>query len=215
MSLTIETQSKIAEYLLQIKAVKLQPNEPFIWTSGIKSPIYCDNRITLSYPVVRTYIRQQMVKLVQEEFGMPELIIGIATAGIPQGVLIAQELGLPFAYVRTAPKEHGLKNLVEGEVQEGQRAILIEDLVSTGKSSLNAIQALKEIKIDVVGIVSIFTYGFEEAMEAFKKVHCRFYSLCNYDILLKEALKGDYINASQLNVLSSWRLDPANWVGNA
>jgi orotate phosphoribosyltransferase len=211
MPLTSETQSKIAEYLLQIKAVKLQPNEPFTWASGWKSPIYCDNRVTLSYPIIRTYIRQQMVQLVQEEFGMPEIIIGVATAGIPQGVLIAQELGLPFAYVRSAPKDHGRQNLIEGEVQEGQRAVVIEDLVSTGKSSIKCIESLKEKGIEVVGLVSIFDYGFDEALKAFEKVKCRFFSLCNYENLLQEAVKGAYISQDDLKMLQVWRLNPASW----
>jgi orotate phosphoribosyltransferase len=211
MPLTSETQTKIAEYLLQIKAIKLQPQEPFLWASGWKSPIYCDNRVSLSFPVIRTYIRQQMVKLVQEEFGTPEIIVGIATAGIPQGVLIAQELGLPFAYVRSAPKDHGRQNIIEGEVGEGQRAVLIEDLVSTGKSSLNAISALKDKGVEVVGLVSIFNYGFEEAEKAFQKIRCRFFSLSNYDILLDVAVKNNYINASHLEILRVWRLNPSNW----
>ncbi len=212
MALNSETQSKIAEYLLQIKAIKLQPKEPFIWASGWKSPIYCDNRITLSYPVVRTYFRQQLVKLVQEEFGTPEIIVGVATAGIPQGVLVAQELGLPFAYVRSAPKEHGRQNLVEGEIQPGQRAVVIEDTVSTGKSSLRAIDSLKEKGIEVVGLVSIFNYGFPEAETAFKNVRCRFYSLSNYDTLLDQAVKGAYISSSELEVLRSWRVNPSEWM---
>jgi len=211
MPLTSETQSKIAEYLLQIKAIKLQAQEPFVWASGWRSPIYCDNRISLSYPVIRTYIRQQMVKLVQEEFGNPEIIIGVATAGIPQGILVAQDLGLPFAYVRSAPKDHGRQNLVEGEVQEGQRAVVIEDLISTGKSSLQAINALKDKGVDVVGIVSIFSYGFEEAEEAFKKIHCRYFSLSHYDVLLDEAIKGNYINAQELEMLRVWRKNPSSW----
>jgi len=211
MPLTSETQSKIAEYLLQIKAVKLQPKEPFTWASGWKSPIYCDNRIALSFPVIRTYIRQQLVHLVQEEFGTPEIIVGVATAGIPQGVLVAQELGLPFAYVRSAPKDHGRQNLVEGEVSPGQRAVVIEDLVSTGKSSLKCIEALKERGLEVVGLVSIFDYGFEEAEQEFKKIRCRFFSLCNYEFLLQEALKGNYISQQEREYLQEWRLNPSSW----
>jgi len=212
MPLTSETQSKIAEYLLQIKAVKLQPKEPFTWASGWKSPIYCDNRVTLSYPVIRTFIRQQLVQMVQEEFGTPEIIVGVATAGIPQGVLIAQELGLPFAYVRSAPKEHGRQNLIEGEVQAGHRAVVIEDLVSTGKSSIKCIESLKDAGVEVVGLVSIFDYGFEEAEKAFKKIHCRYFSLCNYEILLQEGVKGGYISSDDIKMLQSWRLNPGSWM---
>ncbi len=215
MSLTSQTQTKIAEYLLQIKAIKLRPQEPFLWASGWKSPIYCDNRISLSYPVIRTFIRQQLVKLVQEEFGTPEIIVGVATAGIPQGVLLAQELGLPFAYVRSAPKEHGRQNLVEGEVQDGQRAVIIEDLVSTGKSSLQVINALKDKGIEVIGLISIFSYGFEEAEDAFKKIKCRFFSLSNYDSLLDVAVKGNYINVSDLETLRVWRMNPSNWASTS
>lgn len=214
MPLTSETQSKIAEYLLQIKAVKLQPHEPFTWASGWKSPIYCDNRITLSYPVIRTYIRQELAHLVQEEFGFPDIIVGVATAGIPQGVLIAQELGVPFAYVRSAPKDHGRQNLIEGEVQEGQRAVVIEDLVSTGKSSIKCIETLKERGIEVVGLVSIFDYGFDEAQMAFKNIRCRFFSLCNYEVLLKEAVKGNYISSKDVKMLKTWSMNPASWVNS-
>ncbi|RZK56652.1 MAG: orotate phosphoribosyltransferase, partial [Pedobacter sp.] len=158
-----DIELKVAEFLLQIKAVKLQPNKPFTWASGWKSPIYCDNRITLSHPPVRTYIRQKLAQLIQEEYGAVDVIAGVATAGIPQGVLVAQELGLPFIYVRAKAKEHGTGSLIEGEIVEGQRVVVIEDLISTGKSSLQAVDALRAAGLSVAGLVAIFTYGFDQA----------------------------------------------------
>ncbi len=211
MPVGLETELKVAEYLLQIKAIKLQPKSPFTWASGLKSPIYCDNRITLSHPVIRTYIRQQLVKLIQEEYGSTALIAGVATAGIPQGVLVAQELGLPFVYVRSTPKGHGMQNLVEGEVVPGQRTIVVEDLISTGKSSIQAIEALRKVEAEVVGLVSIFSYGFEVASNNFLKAKCRFSSLSNYDKLLDQAVEGGYINKADLRLLQLWRADPENW----
>ncbi|HMR20353.1 MAG TPA: orotate phosphoribosyltransferase, partial [Sphingobacterium sp.] len=162
-----EVEQKIAESLLQIKAIKLQPKNPFTWASGWKSPIYCDNRIALSHPSIRTYIRQKLSELIQDEFGAVEMISGVATAGIPQGVLVAQELGLPFTYVRASAKDHGRNNLIEGEVVSGQRVVVIEDLVSTGKSSLQAVRALREAGCNVGGLVSIFSYGLDVAVQNF------------------------------------------------
>ncbi|GAA4513080.1 MULTISPECIES: orotate phosphoribosyltransferase [Sphingobacterium] len=206
-----EVEQKIAESLLQIKAIKLQPKSPFTWASGWKSPIYCDNRITLSHPAIRTYIRQKLAKLIQDEFGAVEMISGVATAGIPQGVLVAQELGLPFTYVRSSAKDHGRQNLIEGEVVEGQRVVVIEDLISTGKSSLQAVQALRNAGCNVVGLVSIFTYGFEEAAKNFAEAKCTMYSLCNYDALIKVAVENGYVLESDVDFLKAWRKDPANW----
>lgn len=206
-----EVEQKIAESLLQIKAIKLQPKSPFTWASGWKSPIYCDNRITLSHPAIRTYIRQKLAKLIQDEFGAVEMISGVATAGIPQGVLVAQELGLPFTYVRSSAKDHGRQNLIEGEVIEGQRVVVIEDLISTGKSSLQAVQALRNAGCNVVGLVSIFTYGFEEAAKNFAEAKCTMYSLCNYDALIKVAVENGYVLESDVDFLKAWRKDPANW----
>ncbi len=206
-----EIEKKIAEFLLQIKAIKLQPTNPFTWASGIISPIYCDNRITLSYPTIRTYIRQQFAEIIQEEFGAVDMISGVATAGIPQGVLVAQELGVPFTYVRPTAKEHGRQNLIEGEVVDGQRVVVIEDLVSTGKSSLQAIQALRDAGCNVVGLVSIFSYGLEEAEENFKEAKCRFISLSNFEALLDFAVSDNYITDAEKRILEDWRRDPKNW----
>lgn len=206
-----EVEQKVAESLLQIKAIKLQPKSPFIWASGWKSPIYCDNRVTLSHPPIRTYIRQKLAELIQEEFGSVEMISGVATAGIPQGVLVAQDLGLPFTYVRGNAKGHGRENLIEGEVVSGQRAVVIEDLISTGKSSLKAVQALRDAGCNVVGLVSIFTYGFEEAEKNFAESKCRVISLCNYNALLEVAAKHNYILTEDIDILKKWREDPSNW----
>lgn len=208
-----EVEQKIAESLLQIKAIKLQPKNPFVWASGWKSPIYCDNRIALSYPAIRTYIRQQLSQLVQEEFGTVEMISGVATAGIPQGVLVAQDLGLPFTYVRSSAKDHGRQNLIEGEVVSGQRVVVVEDLISTGKSSLLAVEALREAGCNVVGLVSIFTYGFDQAVKNFADAKCPFFSLCNYDALIKVAVNNGYILESDVTLLEQWRKDPSAWTG--
>ncbi|HLS94465.1 orotate phosphoribosyltransferase [Sphingobacterium allocomposti] len=207
-----EVEQKIAESLLQIKAIKLQPKNPFTWASGWKSPIYCDNRITLSHPAIRTYIRQKLSQLIQEEFGTVEMISGVATAGIPQGVLVAQDLGLPFTYVRSSAKEHGRQNLIEGEVISGQRVVVVEDLISTGKSSLQAVEALREAGCNVVGLVSIFTYGFEEAVDNFAKAKCPFFSLCNYESLIKVAVVNGYVLESDVALLEQWRKNPSAWV---
>lgn len=206
-----DTASKVAEFLLQIKAIKLQPEEPFVWASGWNSPIYCDNRIALSYPRVRTFIRQELVKLIEDKFGRPDIIAGVATAAIAQGALVSEALGLPFVYVRSSAKDHGRQNTIEGEVTPGQTAVVIEDLVSTGGSSLKAVEELKKNGVIVKGLVSIFSYGFDTASENFKKAGCPFYSLCNYEILLKQALDTGYIKEGDLEMLQDWRKDPANW----
>lgn len=206
-----EVEQKVAESLLQIKAIKLQPKNPFTWASGWKSPIYCDNRIALSHPSIRTYIRQNLSQLIQEEYGTVDMISGVATAGIPQGVLVAQDLGLPFSYVRSSAKGHGRQNLIEGDVSSGQRVVVIEDLVSTGKSSLAAVQALREVECNVVGLVSIFTYGFDEAEKSFKNAKCKLHSLCNYNALINVAVENGYILESDVEMLEEWRKDPSNW----
>lgn len=208
-----EVEQKIAESLLQIKAIKLQPKNPFTWASGWKSPIYCDNRITLSHPAIRTYIRQQLAQMIQEVYGSVDMISGVATAGIPQGVLVAQDLGVPFSYVRSSAKGHGRQNLIEGEINSGQRVVVIEDLVSTGKSSLQAVEALREAGCTVVGLVSIFTYGFDIAVKNFADAKCTFHSLCSYDALLKVAVENSYILESEVGLLEQWRKDPSNWTG--
>ncbi len=206
-----DIELKVAEFLLQIKAIKLQPNNPFTWASGWKSPIYCDNRVTLSHPSIRTYIRQKLTQLVQEEYGSVDLIVGVATAGIPQGALVAQELGLPFAYVRAKAKEHGTGSLIEGEVFEGQRVVLVEDLISTGKSSLAAVAALKDAGLSVAGLVSIFTYGFDIADQNFKAAKCRYTSLSDYNTLIEYAAEHSFIAASDIELLKKWRENPAEW----
>lgn len=206
-----EIEKKVAEFLLQIKAIKLQPNNPFTWASGWRSPIYCDNRITLSYPAIRTYIRQNLANLIQDEYGSVGLIAGVATAGIPQGVLVAQELGLPFAYVRSKPKEHGTASLIEGEIFQGQRVVVVEDLISTGKSSLQAVQALRDAGCDVAGLVAIFTYGFDAAAESFKTAKCRYSTLSNYSALIEYASQNSFISDDDLELLKNWRENPSEW----
>ncbi|MCO5949268.1 orotate phosphoribosyltransferase [Mucilaginibacter sp. RT5R15] len=203
---------QVAEFLLQIKAIKLQPNNPFTWASGWKSPIYCDNRVTLSHPTIRTYIRQQLTHLIQEEFGPVGCIAGVATAGIPQGALVAQELGLPFIYVRSKPKEHGTGSMIEGDTSlTGKRVVVIEDLISTGKSSLQAVEALRSAGYDVAGLAAIFTYGFDVAVENFKLANCPFYTLSNYSALIKYAGNNHYITEADVEVLKKWREKPAEW----
>ncbi|KRT14925.1 orotate phosphoribosyltransferase [Pedobacter ginsenosidimutans] len=206
-----DIELKVAEFLLQIKAIKLQPNNPFTWASGWKSPIYCDNRITLSHPQVRTYIRQKLAQAIQEEFGSVDVIAGVATAGIPQGVLVAQELGLPFIYVRAKAKEHGTGSLIEGEVVEGQRVVVIEDLISTGKSSLQAVDALRTAGLSVAGLAAIFTYGFEKADENFAAAKCRYLTLSNYGALIDYAAEHSIIAKSDMELLGKWRLNPSEW----
>jgi len=211
MALKDETALNVAEFLLQIKAIKLEPSQPFTWASGWKSPIYCDNRISLSHPKVRTYVRQALVKLIEEKFGRPEVIAGVATGAIAQGALVAEAMGLPFVYIRSAPKEHGRQNLIEGEIQPKQSVVVIEDLISTGKSSLQAVSALREAGCDVKGMVSIFTYGFKAAAESFKKEKCRIYSLCNYDVLIEKAVQNKYVSEGDLKTLKAWRDAPDSW----
>lgn len=206
-----EVAQKIAESLLQIKAIKLQPQNPFTWASGWKSPIYCDNRISLSHPAIRTYIRQKLSEVVQNEFGSVEMISGVATAGIPQGVLVAQDLGLPFTYVRSSNKDHGRQNQIEGEIVSGQRVVVVEDLISTGKSSLKAVEALREAGCNVVGLVSIFTYGFEEAVKNFAEAKCEAISLCDFETLIEVAAKYNYIHQEDIELLQDWRVEPAIW----
>jgi len=206
-----DTAYKVAEFLLQIKAIKLQPENPFTWASGIKSPIYCDNRKTLSYPKIRNYIRQHFVQTINNHFPMPDLIAGVATGGIAIGVLVAQEMGLPFVYVRSEEKKHGLTNIIEGHFESGQNVVVIEDLISTGGSSLKAVEALREKGCLVKGMAAIFTYGFEESVQNFKKAKCRLETLTNYDTLIETAVKKEYINEKDLDSLKKWRQKPKTW----
>ncbi len=209
---TGETEQQVAEFLLQIKAIKLQPNNPFTWASGWKSPIYCDNRVTLSHPTVRTYIRQQLSKAIQEKFGSVGCIAGVATAGIPQGALVAQELGLPFIYVRAKPKEHGRGNMIEGDdSMTGKRVVVIEDLISTGQSSLQAVQALRDAGYEVAGLAAIFTYGFDVAAENFKNANCPYITLSNYNALISYAEEHQYVTRKDVDMLRSWRDNPSTW----
>lgn len=209
----IQYKRRIAEFLLQIKAIKLEPANPFTWASGWKSPIYCDNRKTLAYPEIRTFIRDQFVDNILRSFPGTDLIAGVATGGIAQGALVADSLRLPFAYVRSSAKSHGLENLVEGEVRPGQKAVVIEDLVSTGGSSLKAVSALREAGCDILGLIAIFSYGFPLADKAFLEENVRLITLSDYDVLLEVALVGNHIDRTQLEILKKWRSDPSGWTG--
>ena len=206
-----ETSMALASFLLQIKAIKLNPANPFTWASGLKSPIYCDNRVTLSYPQVRTFIREGFVKMCLDKFGKPDVIAGVATGGIPQGSLVAQELGLPFVYVRSEKKSHGMNNQIEGVINSGQSVVIIEDLVSTGKSSLNAVEALREKGAVIKGMLAIFTYGMEVATENFKNNKCELFTLTNYNALIQKAAEESYIREDDLASLLEWKNNPQAW----
>ncbi len=201
----------VASMLLEVKAVRLNPDRPFKWASGWNSPIYCDNRITLSYPKVRTAIKNGLASAVQAYWNDVEIIAGVATAGIAQGALVADWLELPFCYVRPEPKKHGMGNQIEGYIKPGQKVVLVEDLVSTGGSSLKAVDALREAGANVLGMVSIFTYGFDISRQNFAEKDLKFYSLSDYDTLIEEAVKQQYISESQLITLHEWRNNPAEW----
>lgn len=201
----------ISEYLLQIKAVKLSVKEPFTWASGMQSPIYCDNRKTLSFPKIRTFIRQQFVDIIADLYGDVDLIAGVATGAIAHGVLVAQELGLPFVYVRSSEKKHGLENKIEGHFQSGQSVVVIEDLVSTGKSSLSAVEALRAGGCKVKGMLAIFSYNLDSAIENFKKAKCQLTTLSDYTMLVSQAVEKNYISDKDLKSLKKWREDPENW----
>lgn len=206
-----ETAKLIAHHLLEIKAIKLNIKQPFTWASGLRSPIYCDNRITLSYPVIRTFIRQQLALAANEHFEDVQLISGVATAGIPQGTLLAQELGLPFTYIRASKKKHGMTNQIEGVVSQGQTAVVVEDLISTGKSSLAAVKALREAGVDVKGMLAIFTYELPVANTNFKKDSCKLVTLSDFPHLIKVAEEQNYIEDAELRSLEEWRNDPEKW----
>ena len=209
----METLEKIiAGKLLKIKAVKLQPAHPFTWASGWKSPIYCDNRKTLSYPEIRNTIKIELSRLINENFSETTAIAGVATGGIPQGALVADYLGLPFVYVRSAPKDHGLENLIEGELKPGSKVAIIEDLVSTGGSSLKAVQAIRNFGCEVTGMLAIFTHGFPVAELRFKEAGVSLVTLSNYNAVIEEAARINYINEDDIAILQEWRKDPANWL---
>jgi orotate phosphoribosyltransferase len=203
--------AKIAEFLLEINAVKLSPQSPFTWTSGWKSPIYSDNRLILSHVEIRNYIKKQLGITLKNNFPTSEAVIGVATAGIAPGAILADEVGLPFGYVRSEAKKHGMGKQVEGDIKPGTKVVVVEDLVSTGKSSLQAIQALREFNCEVVGMVSIFTYGFDAATKAFEEANCKYISLTNYNTLLQVALEQGKIEATELALLNEWRKAPDTW----
>jgi len=211
MILNDQTARLIAQKLLQIKAIKLKPEQPFTWASGLRSPIYCDNRITLSYPEVRNLIKEKLTQIIKEKLGEPDIIAGVATAGIPQGVLVAQELNLPFIYVRSAKKSHGMTNQIEGAYEENKTVVVIEDLVSTGKSSLAAVDALREAGLIIKGMAAIFTYGLEIADRHFKEKKCDLVTLSDYDHLIKEAVDSHYVKKEEIDSLMEWRKDPQKW----
>ncbi len=204
-------EKQVAEKLLKIKAIKLQPNNPFTWASGWKSPIYCDNRKTLSYPQTRTYIKTQIARLIQEMYPEAEVIAGVATGAIAQGALVADALGLPFIYVRPTPKDHGLENLIEGDLKPRQKVVVIEDLISTGGSSLKAVEAIRKDGSEVLGMIAIFSYGFPVAEQKFKAAKVKLTTLCSYDAVLTEAVGTNYINEADLATLKEWRINPSEW----
>lgn len=202
---------EIALLLLEAKAVKLQPANPFTWASGWKSPIYCDNRVTLSFPATRKHIARSFAALAKKYYPQTQVIAGVATGAIAHGILAAEELQLPFAYVRASAKEHGLGNMIEGKVNTGDKVLVIEDLISTGMSSLKAVDSLRDAGAEVLGMAAIFTYGFEKAATSFKEKQCSFYTLTNYFFLLEIALKIGYISANDMDSLNKWLLNPAEW----
>ncbi len=206
-----ETAEKTAELLLQINAIKLNPKNPFTWASGWSAPIYCDNRLILSFPAIRNFIREEFSKNIEKEFGKPDVIAGVATGAIGIGMLVAEYMGLPFVYVRPEPKKHGRQNQVEGFLQSGQNVVVVEDLISTGKSSLIAVEALKEAGAHVKGMVAIFTYGFTIAEESFKKANVDLKTLSNYENLLNLAVAKNYITEKELKTLQEWRESPSTW----
>ena len=209
-----ETAKKTAEVLLQINAIKLQPSDPFTWASGWKSPIYCDNRIVLSFPLIRNYIRETIARHIEDHYGKPDVIAGVATGAIGIGALVAEYLNLPFVYVRPEAKKHGRQNQVEGYLEKGQTVVVVEDLISTGKSSLNAVEALKEAEVHVKGMVAIFSYGFNVAKENFNEANVELHTLSNYENLLEQALDTNYITEKQQDILAQWNANPSEWNAN-
>ncbi len=211
MNLSENTAAKVAEYLLQINAIKLKPNEPFTWASGWRSPIYCDNRVSLSYPEARNFIKKALGQIIKEQFSDVEAIIGVATAGIAPGALAADELNLPFGYVRSEAKKHGMGKQIEGDIAQNTKVVVIEDLVSTGKSSLQVVETLKTYGCQVLGMASIFTYGFDEAQNAFNNADCKYVSLSNYQTLIQIAIDKGIVLPEQLALLNDWRKSPSTW----
>ncbi len=206
-----ETAQKTAESLLQINAIKLNPKNPFTWASGWKSPIYCDNRITLSYPAIRKFLQQEFANNIVEKYGKPDVIAGVATGAIGIGLLVAEALDLPFVYVRPEPKKHGRQNQIEGHLEPGKKVIVIEDLISTGKSSLQAVEALKENGADIIGMAAIFTYEFQVATDNFEAAEIELTTLSNYSSLLESAVQQNYISKEDLETLQEWRVNPSEW----
>lgn len=204
-------QTLFAEKLLEVRAIKLQPAEPFTWASGWKSPIYCDNRKILSFPLMRSFVKTELTRLVLEEFPDATAVAGVATGAIAQGALVADQLCMPFAYVRSKPKDHGMGNLIEGTLPAGAKVVVVEDLISTGGSSLRAVGALRSAGYDVVGMVASFTYGFPVAVQAFEEAGVKLATLTNYDAVLQMAVQTKYITADQLPTLNAWRANPAEW----
>ncbi|WP_456461345.1 orotate phosphoribosyltransferase [Lutibacter sp.] len=211
MVMNKDTAKKTAEILLQIKAIKLQPKDPFTWASGWKSPIYCDNRTTLSYPKIRTYLRENLAKIIEDEYGRPDVIAGVATGAIAIGALVAQQLNIPFIYVRPEAKKHGRKNQIEGFLEKNKNVVVVEDLISTGKSSLNAVAALKEEGANVKGMVAIFSYGFDVATNNFKAANVKLNTLSDYKHLLEQSIDSNYISKNELDTLQQWRENPSKW----
>lgn len=207
-------EKAVAEKLLQINAIKLSPQQPFTWASGWQSPIYCDNRKVLSFPFIRDFIKSEMCNVVFEQFPEADVLAGVATAGIPWGAMVADQLKLPYIYVRPKPKEHGLGNQIEGFYEKGQKVIVVEDLISTGKSSLEVVEVLRKAEVEVVGMVSIFTYGFEIAAKAFLEAGVKYTSLTNYTTLIELAIEKGIVTPEQENTLLNWRQDPAHWKVN-
>ncbi len=206
-----DTAEKTAELLLQINAIKLNPKNPFTWASGWKSPIYCDNRLTLSFPPIRNYIREEFEKVIDKQFGKPDVIAGVATGAIGIGILVAEIMGLPFVYVRPEPKKHGRQNQVEGFLQKGQNVVVVEDLISTGGSSIQAVEALRAAGANVKGMVAIFTYGFSVSENNFKHANVELYTLSNYENLLNRAVEKKYITEEEQATLLEWNRNPAEW----
>lgn len=207
----VEIAKQTAHLLLQIKAIKLNSENFFQWASGWNSPIYCDNRLILSFPAIRNYVKEQLVKIIEDKYGKPDVIAGVATGAIGLGMLVADEMGLPFVYVRPEPKKHGKQNQVEGFIEKGAHVVVIEDLISTGKSSLMAVEALRELNVNIKGMLAVFTYGFDIAINNFKEAEVELTTLSNYNILIDEAIKKGYVDDKEIDTLKQWAKAPELW----